>query len=197
MPFPAADSFTPTPRTTLLHGENATYDRAAIHSILDSAMAGFVATVACGEPVLRPMSHIRIDDELFLHGHRSNRLLTHLSCGAALSFGVAIVDGIVLGRRIDTHTINFRSAMVHGRAEPLTDRQAKLAVLRVAFERLAPGRWDLLPPLAPAYVDDMTILRIRLVECVAKQRVGLPSDWSAAADPRIGAGVIPLRIARG
>ena len=112
-------SFAPTRRTTLLHGENATYDRATVHSILDGALAGFVATVADGEPMLRPMSHIRMDDHLFLHGHRSNRLLTHLSAGVALSFSVAIIDGIVLGRRIDTHTINFRSVVVHGHAEPL------------------------------------------------------------------------------
>jgi uncharacterized protein len=190
-------SFTPTKRTTLLHGDNATYDRATIHSILDAAMAGFVATVADDAAMLRPMSHIRIGDDLFLHGHRSNRLLTCLSSGVELSFGVAIIDGIVLGRRIDTHTINFRSAMVHGRAEAVTDRQAKLEVLRHAFDRLAPGRWELLPPLTAAYVDEMTILRVPLVECVGKVRAGMPGDWSAPADPQVWAGIVPLTSARG
>jgi nitroimidazol reductase NimA-like FMN-containing flavoprotein (pyridoxamine 5'-phosphate oxidase superfamily)/N-acetylglutamate synthase-like GNAT family acetyltransferase len=187
-------SFAPTPRTTLLHAGNATYDRATVYSILDDTMSGFVAAVADGQPMLRPMSHIRIDENIFLHGHRSNRLLTHLSSGVPLSFAVASIDGIVLGRRIDTHTINFRSVMVHGHAEPILDREAKLGVLRYAFDRLAPDRWELLAPLSPAYVDDMTILRIPLVECVAKIRSGMPSDWTAPADPGVWAGVIPLSL---
>jgi hypothetical protein len=124
-------------------------------------------------------------------------LLTHLRAGGPLSFGVAIIDGIVLGRRIDTHTINFRSVMVHGHADPLTDRSRKLDVLRFAFERLAPDRWAHLPPLAPAYVDEMTILRVPLVECVAKIRAGLPNDWTSAPSPGVWSGVVPLSTVRG
>jgi uncharacterized protein len=189
--------FARTPRTTLQHADNAAYDRATVYSILDATLAGFVSTTVEGEPILRPMSHIRIDDDLYLHGHRTNRMLTHLATGAPLCFGVASIDGIVFGRRIDTHTINFRSVMVHGRADSVSDRSSKLHVLRIAFERLAPGRWDLLPPLAPGYVDQMAILRIPLVECVAKIRSGMPSDWSAAPDPALWAGVVPLAPARG
>jgi uncharacterized protein len=190
-------SFARTTRTTLQHADNASYDRATIYSILDATLAGFVATAVEDGPMLRPMSHIRIEDDLYLHGHRTNRMLARLAAGAPLCFGVASIEGIVLGRRIDTHTINFRSVMVHGHATQVTDREAKLRVLRVAFERLAPARWDLLPPLAPGYVDDMTILRIPLVECAAKVRSGMPSDWDAAADPHIWAGVVPLSLARG
>jgi nitroimidazol reductase NimA-like FMN-containing flavoprotein (pyridoxamine 5'-phosphate oxidase superfamily) len=191
------DRFAPTPRTTLQHAEHATYERAAIYSILDAQLTGYVATVKDGEPVLRPMSHIRIDSDLFLHGHCSNRLLTHLKCRAPLCFGVAVVDGVVLGRRIDTHTINFRSVTVHGRAEEVTERDAKLNVLRHAFERLAPDRWERLPPLATAYIDEMTILRIRLIECVAKIRSGLPSDFASPADPDLWAGVVPISATAG
>jgi uncharacterized protein len=156
-----------------------------------------VAAVIEGEPVVRPMTHARLDDDLILHGHHRSRFLAHLVTGAPVCINALLLDGIVLGRTIQGHGFNYRSVIVHGCGRPISDAATKRDVLRRVFDHIAPNRWDLLRRLDDSYVSEIALIRVPLVECVAKVREGMPDDWSASREPAVWAGVVPLTLTRG
>ena len=55
---------------------------------------------------------------------------------------ITLLDGIVYARSTFNFSVNYRSAVVHGRARLVTDAEEKQHGLRVLTEHLAPGSWD-------------------------------------------------------
>ena len=73
----------PTPRTTLRrHRERGRYDRDLVHAIIDEALVAHVGFTSSHGPVVLPMAHPRVGDDLYLHGARANALLGALTDGA-------------------------------------------------------------------------------------------------------------------
>ncbi|HEX3946263.1 MAG TPA: pyridoxamine 5'-phosphate oxidase family protein, partial [Acidimicrobiales bacterium] len=102
----------------------ARYDRATVYEILDRARFCHVGFVLDGSPVVLPTIHDRVDDVLYLHGSRSNRMLRAMTGPAGACVTVTLFDGLVLARSVFNHTMNYRSvaafghpAVVGGRAE--------------------------------------------------------------------------------
>ena len=94
--------------------------REDLHAVLDAGLVAHVGFVADGESVVLPMAYARHGDELLLHGSRHNRLLNALVDGAALCAAVTVVDGLVLGATAFSHSMNYRSAVIYGRARQIT-----------------------------------------------------------------------------
>ena len=59
----------------------ATYDREIVYAILDEALTASVAAVIDGRPQVQPMIHVRIGDDIILHGLSGNRLLSAIAAG--------------------------------------------------------------------------------------------------------------------
>lgn len=176
--------------------KRASYDRALVHSILDEGYVAHIAFVVDGLPVVLPMFYVREGDSVLLHGSRKSRLMKHLAEGAPLCLTVTHLDGLVLARSAFHHSMNYRSVMVHGRAERVT-REEKARVMALITARVREGRPSGERPANEQEVKATEMLRLPLVEVAAKVRVGGPLDDEADMALPVWAGVIPMRLVFG
>ncbi|HEU5469046.1 MAG TPA: pyridoxamine 5'-phosphate oxidase family protein [Actinophytocola sp.] len=184
----------PTTRSTINRGKNrAVLDRAELYAVLDAGLICHLAFVVDGAPVVIPTGYGREGDTLYLHGSTGAGSLRVAAGGAQICVNVTLLDGIVYGRSVFHNSANYRSAVIHGRAETITDPEAKLHGLRVLTEHLAPGSWDYARAPSPKEFAATALLTLDLGEAAVKIRSGPPVDDDAdvAADER-WAGVLPV-----
>jgi nitroimidazol reductase NimA-like FMN-containing flavoprotein (pyridoxamine 5'-phosphate oxidase superfamily) len=192
-----APSPAPSPRTRVRRlPERAHYDAATVAAIVDAAMVCTVAFQIDGEVHAIPTIHWREGEHLYIHGAKASRMLKALTEGTAC-VTIALADGMVLARSAMHHSMNYRSVVVYGRFEPVTERAHKLASLRAFIEGLYPGRWDTLRPISDKELAATTLLRIPLDEASAKVRDWGVKDDAEDLDWPVWAGVIPLRTVAG
>lgn len=60
--------------------------------------------------------------------------------GAPICVTVTLMDGLVLARATFHHSFNYRSCVILGSAEPVTDMEEKRAALEAIVEHIVPGR---------------------------------------------------------
>lgn len=184
----------PSARTRLrrVH-ENARYDRATIDAILDAALVCHLGFVEDGQPYVIPTLHARSGDTLLVHGSSASRALRASGSGLPVCVTVTLLDGIVLARSVFEHSVNYRSVVVVGTAEAVTEPAGKLAALEAFSEQLLAGRWaDARGPTAQE-LKATAVLALPLEESSAKVRTGPPDDGeSDDALLDVWAGVIPL-----
>jgi nitroimidazol reductase NimA-like FMN-containing flavoprotein (pyridoxamine 5'-phosphate oxidase superfamily) len=187
---------TPRNRIKRLH-ERASYDRAAVHAVLDAAMLCTVAYVIDGQPYATPTLFWRRGDTLYWHGSSASRMLRHLKAGTPACLTVAHLDGLVLARSGFNHSANYRSAMCFGTARLVEDPEEKIEAMRDVVDRFYPGRSALLRPLTTQEAKATTVIAMPIEEAAAKVRAkGVGDDEEDFALP-IWAGVIPVRTVLG
>src|SRR5688500_7263253 len=136
-----APSQAPTDRTKLRRmPERGSHDRAVLDAILDEGIVCHVGFVQDGAPVVIPTGYVRDGDRVLLHGSRASRMMKALAGGAPVCMTVTLLDGLVLAKSGFNHSMNYRSAVVFGRATPVPAAE-KLDAMRTYVERLLPGRW--------------------------------------------------------
>jgi hypothetical protein len=189
---------TSTPRTRVRRmPKRGGYDRATIDPILDEALIAHLGFVVDGQPYVIPTLHARIGDSVYVHGSAASRTMKHLAQGFPACLTVTLVDGVVLARSIFNHSMNYRSVVVLGQAEPITERKEKLAALVAFSERLLPGRWDEVREPTAKELKATSILRLPLTEASAKVRSGPPGDDEPDYAIPVWAGVIPTALVQG
>jgi nitroimidazol reductase NimA-like FMN-containing flavoprotein (pyridoxamine 5'-phosphate oxidase superfamily) len=126
-------SLSSTPRSTLTrHRERSRTDRADLYAVLDAGLICHLALVRDGAPVVLPTGYGRIDDTVYLHGSTGAGYL-RASDGAPVCLTVTHLDGIVYARSVFQHSMNYRSAVVHGNARHVTDVGEKWAALIMSY----------------------------------------------------------------
>ncbi|MCU0483016.1 MAG: pyridoxamine 5'-phosphate oxidase family protein [Chloroflexi bacterium] len=175
----------------------AAYDRATIDAILDASLVAHLGFVVDGQPYVIPVNHARVEDAILLHGAPGSRAFRILAAGAPVCLTVTVLDGLVLARSAYHHSVNYRSAVVLGRAQPITDPAAKLAALEAFSERLVPGRWAEVRPPDDGELRATTVVCLPIEEASAKARTGPPGDDPDDFDRPAWAGVLPLAIRAG
>lgn len=184
-----------TPRTTLKRrAARGSHDRAAIDAILDEALLCHVGVVVDGAPRVLPTAHVRLGDQVYLHGARENRLLRALAEGAPCCVSVTLLDGLVFSRRAATHSMNYRSAVLYGTASAVEDEAEKRAALHALVEHMAKGRAAESHPPSAAELLATLVVRIPIEEGSAKARGGPPGDDAPGPDDPWWAGELPLRL---
>ena len=187
----------PTPRSTIQRGKDrAATDRAALIAVLDAGLIchlGFVTPD--GAPVVIPTGYGYEGSTLYLHGSTGAASL-RAGAGGEVCVNVTLLDGVIYSRSVFHHSVNYRSATVHGRATRVTDPDAKLHALHVITEHLAPGSWDhARGPNAQEFAKT-AVLALDLTEAAVKIRTGGPGEDPDDLTPdRVGsvwAGVVPL-----
>ncbi|HEY0993059.1 MAG TPA: pyridoxamine 5'-phosphate oxidase family protein [Kofleriaceae bacterium] len=175
-----------------------THERAAIDAILDEALICHVGFVADHGPIVIPTTHVRVADQLYIHGSAASHMLGSLAGGIDACVTVTLLDGLVLARTAFHHSVNYRSVVLFGRAVRVDDTQAKLAALAALIDRVAPGRSAACRPPNAKELTATTVLAVPIAEASAKIRSGppLPDDGEDLALP-YWAGVIPLHSSRG
>jgi nitroimidazol reductase NimA-like FMN-containing flavoprotein (pyridoxamine 5'-phosphate oxidase superfamily) len=190
--------FTPTERTQVRRlPDRGKYDSESVYGILDEAFICHVGFVVDGQPFVIPTGFARVDDTLYIHGSAASRMLRTLAGGVQVCVTVTLVDGIVMARSGFHSSMNYRSAVILGRAMPVEARDEKLAALRAFSERVMPGRWKDLRDTTDAELKGTLVLALPLKEVSAKVRTGPPKDDEADYALPLWAGVVPLKLTAG
>ena len=183
----------PSERTVVKRlNKRAKYDEETVHGILDATPICNVGYAFKGSPYVTPTLQWREGDRVYWHGSSASRMLE--ACEKAqVCLTVSIIDGFVMARSAFNHSCNYRSVMVFGTAEKLTDPVEKEARLRNFTEGQWPGRWDTLRPVTAKELKATTVLSMSLDEASAKVRSGPPGDDEEDYEHPIWAGLIPVR----
>jgi nitroimidazol reductase NimA-like FMN-containing flavoprotein (pyridoxamine 5'-phosphate oxidase superfamily) len=190
--------FHQTERNTLKRlPKRGVYDRELVYQILDEGFICHVSFSVDGQPFVIPTGYARIDDQLYIHGSQMSRMLRTLAQGVNVCVAVTLVDGLVLARSAFHHSVNYRSAVIFGRAAIIEDMAAKLAALFAFSEHVLPGRWDDVREPTEQELKATTVLSLPLVEVSAKVRTGPPIDDDEDYALNVWAGVLPLKLVAG
>jgi nitroimidazol reductase NimA-like FMN-containing flavoprotein (pyridoxamine 5'-phosphate oxidase superfamily) len=186
-------SLSPTRRSTpTRHRERARTDRADLHAVLDEGLMCHFGIVRDGAPVVLPTGYGRVDDTLYVHGSTGAGWL-RIADGEHVCLTVTHLDGIVYARSVFNHSMNYRSAVVHGTARHVTDPQERLTALRAISEQLSPGSWEHARQPTAKELAATVVVALDLAEASVKVRGGPPGDddFDIAAGGR-WAGVLPV-----
>lgn len=168
------------------------YDRADIDAILDAGMVCHVGYVIDGAPYVTPTLYWREGDHVYWHGSSASRMLRK-SAGTEVCLTVTHIDGLVMARSGFHHSVNYRSVMLFGTAERVTDPAEKLARLDTFIEGMFPGRCAELRPVYDQELKATTVLSMKIAEGSAKVRTGPPIDDEEDYALPVWAGVLPVR----
>jgi nitroimidazol reductase NimA-like FMN-containing flavoprotein (pyridoxamine 5'-phosphate oxidase superfamily) len=186
-------TFTRTDRTTVRRKpDRASYDRDLVYSILDEAFVCHLGLVHDGQPFVMPTNYVRDADRLLLHGSPASRMMRALSSGVPLCLTVTLLDGIVFAPTAMGHSVNYRSVVVLGKAEPILEPEAKVAAMRAFVNHVIRGRWEQVIPPTEREIKGTMVLQVPLIEVSAKVRTGFAVD----DDKDYGAawtGMVPMK----
>jgi nitroimidazol reductase NimA-like FMN-containing flavoprotein (pyridoxamine 5'-phosphate oxidase superfamily) len=181
----------PSERTTVRRGANrAEYHVLQLLEILDRGLVAHVGVQTPSGPLVLPMAYGRTDSHVFLHGASANALLGQ-AIGHDVCVTVTIVDGFVVGRSPFHNSMNYRSVVMRGRAEDVTEPDQKRAALRLISDHVV-ATWATGRPPSDAEIRRTTVLKVPLAEISGKVRVGGPVDEPGDADGPYWGGYIPI-----
>ncbi|WP_278261394.1 pyridoxamine 5'-phosphate oxidase family protein [Nocardia sp. AG03] len=186
-------ALSPTPRSTLTRAkERGVADRSALDAVLDTGLVCHLGVLLGGSPVVLPTAYGRVGDTLYLHGSTGAGNL-RAAVGSEISVAVTHVDGVVYARSAMHFSMNYRSAVIRGRAELVTDEDERVRALRAIVEHAAPGSWDRVRPPNRKEMAATMVLALDLTEASVKTRSGGPNDDADDIDTGgVWAGVVPL-----
>ena len=177
------------------HPERGIYDRSDIDAILDEALICHVGFVVDDQPFVIPTIHARVGDTLYLHGSPASRMLRQLGNGVDVCVTATLLDGVVLARSVYKSSLNYRSAVVLGRARKVERADEKRVALEAVVEHVATGRSKDARAPSDEELKATLVLALQIDEASAKARTGPPADFEHDLALPIWAGVIPLRVA--
>lgn len=172
------------------------YDHQTIFEILDAGFVCHVGFVDNGKPVVIPMTYGRRNNTIYLHGASTSRIMNLLATENFVCLSITHVDGIVVARSMFDSSVNYRSAVLFGKASVVPDAD-KAEALRYISEYMLPGRWNEVRPPSPAELKATTILEVNIEHASAKVRSGPPDDDVRDLNLPVWAGVIPLELVAG
>ncbi len=178
------------------HPERGGYEPAVIRQILDEAYICHVGLVAGGHPLVLPTVHVRVDDRVYLHGAAANAMFA-AAVGREVCVTATIIDGLVMARAVYDHSMNYRSVVVLGIAEDVTEPAEKRMALRELVEHVVRGRSQDAREASDSELAATRVLRVPITEASANVRVGPPKDAGEDLSLPVWAGVVPLRLAAG
>lgn len=187
----------PSARTRVRrHAERAQTERADLYAVLDAGLICHLGVIMDGAPVVLPTAYGRDGDTLYLHGSSANASFQAAS-GQDVCVTVTHLDGLVCARSVFSHSVNYRSAVIFGRAALVTDPQQRLAGLRVITGNLIPGRWEAVRSPTRKELAATAVLAVPLAEASVKVRTGPPADDPADVASGAWAGVVPVALSFG
>ncbi|KAG9239112.1 hypothetical protein BJ875DRAFT_243266 [Amylocarpus encephaloides] len=188
------------PRSTInRYKPRGKYDYASIHDIVNTMPIVHVSFPTLDPedpfPAVLPMIGFMASFEnqaagldealdLYLHGYVSSRIMrlskdggSGAEKGLPLTVAATHLDGLVLALTPNSHSYNYRSAILHGYATPVTDHEEKVWAMEEITNSVLADRWT--NTRVPPNKTEMTttqILRVRIVSASAKIRSGEPHD---------------------
>jgi uncharacterized protein len=171
--------------------ERQVTDRAALHAVLDDALLAHVGVVRDGLPLVLPFACARDGDFLLLHGSTGSGLM-RLATAEPVCVTVTHLDGLVYARTTFDSSMRYRSAVVHGIAEPVPDSDKDRA-LTVLSDHLFCGRTTEVRASTAKELAATLVLRVSLERASVKIAAGPPEVDPDDVEPRaVWAGILPL-----
>ncbi len=198
-----ADNLQTTDRTTLRrHSDRGSTRRTDLEEILQESLICHLGVLVDGEVRVLPTTFgVDLDDSgstatLYLHGSvAAQSLRSALDEDVCATF--TLVDGLVLARSGFHHSMNYRSAVVMGRARLVDDPAEKVRALDSVVNHAVPGRAATLRPSTRKELAATSVLALGLKEASVKIRRGGPVDDPADVSNAAWAGVLPVRVVMG
>ena len=194
----------------------ATYDLYEIHKIINTTNVLHISfnsddPAAGPYPAVLPMigqmgsfAHPSADLdeplECYLHGYVSMRManLARSGDGLPVTISGTKVDGLVLSLTPYSHNYNYRSAILFGHAQVVTDKEERLFAMRLITESVMTDRWEgSRTPPDGGELGATAILRVKIAGGSGKIRDGGPIDEKKDLEAddvtsRVWAGVAPV-----
>ena len=187
------DFYEVTDRTKVRRApDRGRYDREFVHQVLDEALICHVGFAIDGQPFVMPTIHARVNETLYLHGSVGSRMMKTAAAGEPLCVTVTIVDALVMARSAFHHSMNYRSAVVIGRARAVTERPEKMVASEAIAEHVWKGRWNDTRHPNELELRKTGFVALDLREASAKTRTGPPKDEEADHELGHWAGVVPV-----
>lgn len=190
------EKFPVTEKTEITRlAKRGAYDKETVYQILDEALFCTVAYVREGQPFQIPTGFVRMGDKIYIHGSvgsfymRELRDKKHPVC-----LSITLMDGLVLARSAFHHSVNYRSVVVFGEPQLVSDSSELYKALELFTDKICPGRWaDVRKPTDGEWKNTM-VLSFDIKEASAKVRTGPPKDDEDDYTMDVWAGVVPLKI---
>jgi nitroimidazol reductase NimA-like FMN-containing flavoprotein (pyridoxamine 5'-phosphate oxidase superfamily) len=176
--------------------ERASYERDKVNAILDASYLCHIGFISAGKPVVIPMTYWRSGEFVYFHAATKGRF-AQACIDSDICMTVSCFDGLALGHSAFNHSYNYRSVVIHGRAEAVIEHAAKTAAMREFVESIIPGRWAQLRPVKDSEIRSIALMRIRLDQVAAKIRDEYPDEETVDPDWPVWVGVIPAKLAFG
>jgi nitroimidazol reductase NimA-like FMN-containing flavoprotein (pyridoxamine 5'-phosphate oxidase superfamily) len=187
------NTYAPTARTKVRRlAKRAAYDKSTVHAILDEGLICHVGFSVEGQPYVIPTLYARDGERLYLHGSAVSRMLKTLSDGVEMCVTVTLVDAYVLARSAFHHSMNYRSVVVLGRAQLLTDHAERMHALHMLTNHIVPNRWEEVREPNELEMRQTAVLVLPLEEVSAKIRAAPPNDDEEDYALPVWAGIVPI-----
>jgi nitroimidazol reductase NimA-like FMN-containing flavoprotein (pyridoxamine 5'-phosphate oxidase superfamily) len=165
--------------------------------ILDAGKVCHVGFTLNDQPYVVPMAYARLGDRLLIHGSVASRLMKNLASGLRCCVTVTHFDGLVYARSTFNSSMNYRSVMVFGVAEPVTGAEEKRSCIQALVDHLMPGRRAELRQSTSKELNATSLLSLPIETFSCKVRSGPPADSKSDLDAPVWAGVVPLGLTAG
>jgi nitroimidazol reductase NimA-like FMN-containing flavoprotein (pyridoxamine 5'-phosphate oxidase superfamily) len=192
------ETVTPTARTKVRRkAERGHYDWPTIAAVLDAGIVAHVGFVGAAGVCVLPMAFARVERQLYLHGAVANAMLREVATGTDVCVTVTLVDALVLSRSAFHHSMNYRCAVVMGRAVGVDDDAEKAVALRAIVDHPLPGRADDCRGPSPSELRATRVVRLPIEEASVKIRTGPPIEEPDDLALPYWGGEVPLRTGFG
>lgn len=149
-------------------------DKNEIEEILAIAMVGRLGTCAHGIPYIIPVN-FTYDKEtsgIFLHCANEGRKLDNIRANRNVCFEVEDVKNIIVKQPTCGSSVAYRSVIVFGSIEILTDREAKDKALQRLADKYAPQNPKV--PFTEAMLNRTNVLKIEIEKMTGKRSPAKP-----------------------
>lgn len=181
-------------RLCFLTGNAGDYDLGKIHAIVNETPICHISFNPDPDdpfPAILPMIGVMgsfeypsagLDEPLdcYLHGYVSSRVMNLARAsdkGLPLCIAASRVDGLVLSLTPNSHSFNYRSAVLHGYGKIVQDVNEKLYAMQLITNSVLQDRWaNTRTPPDGAEMQSTVILKVEIVSGSGKIRDGEPHD---------------------
>jgi nitroimidazol reductase NimA-like FMN-containing flavoprotein (pyridoxamine 5'-phosphate oxidase superfamily) len=177
--------------------EKQSTSRSQLDELLDATPLATVAFVRDGHPVALPIGFARISDHVVIHGSTGSPWLSALAGGAPAAVSVTTLDGVVVARSGFESSFHYRSAVLFGTFEMVTDD--KVRYLETLTDTFIPGRVAELRASTRKELAATVVLRLPIGPDNWSLKIsdGWPEDPESDVAAGGWAGVVPITTSYG
>lgn len=146
-------------------------DRRFAYEVIDRCQYGVAAfSAGDGAPYCIPLSLVRVGDDLYFHCALEGRKLDLLRQDPRVCVAFVTDSEPAYVEEKNVFTSYFRSAVVTGTAEEVSDPGRKAAALRALCEKLLPAHMDGFDRAVERSLPAAAVWRIRMEEAAGKEK---------------------------